>query len=91
MASVGRAEHVAALRALLRRDWDPIGIADAPATQDEYDTYADDVAQRLNEGATLPEIESCLRAIVRERMRMDNDPADYPALMSKIAALRSGD
>lgn len=80
-----------ALRALLLRDWDPIGIAGEPAAQDEYDAYADHIARRLNAGASLGEIESYLRTVVRNDMRMESDRADYPALMSKLAALRTGD
>lgn len=91
MVETASASKKDALRALLLRDWDPIGIADEPAAQDEYDTYADDIAQRLSTGATLAEIESYLRNVVLDRMRMEDDPADYPALMTKIAALRSGD
>jgi hypothetical protein len=91
MVEAASASKKEVLRTLLLRDWDPIGIGNEPAAQNEYNAYADDVAQRLSAGATLREIESYLRAVVHERMRMDNDPADYPALMSKIAALRSGD
>ncbi|MCA0406143.1 MAG: hypothetical protein LCH39_08340 [Proteobacteria bacterium] len=91
MSQAAEPELVAAMRALLLRDWDPIGIAREPAAQDEYDTYAEETARLLSAGAEFTSVEAYLRAVVRNDMRMDHDPADYPALMSKMAALRTGD
>lgn len=91
MAQAAKPEWIAALRTLLLRDWDPVGIAGEPAAQDEYDAYAAETARRLLAREPLAEIETYLRAIVRNDMRMDRDTADYPALMSKMAALRTGD
>jgi hypothetical protein len=31
--------HQKAIRTLLMREWDPIGVADVPQAQDEYDSY----------------------------------------------------
>ena len=32
-------DYHAAIREILLRDWDPIGVADVPEAQDEYDSY----------------------------------------------------
>lgn len=31
------------IRDILMREWDPIGVADAPEAQDEYDSYVGDI------------------------------------------------
>ena len=37
----------AAVRRILIRAWDPIGVADVPEAQDEYDSYVAGVCSRL--------------------------------------------
>jgi hypothetical protein len=60
-----------ALRAELRRyllnGWDPIGVADAPEAQDEYDGYLSPLLRLLHDGATEGEVRSYL-LIVLDRM-----------------------
>ena len=36
-----------AIRQVLLRDWDPIGVADVPQAQDEYDSYISQICGML--------------------------------------------
>ena len=36
-------EYHEAIRSILLREWDPIGVNDAPEAQDEYDSYVSQV------------------------------------------------
>jgi len=36
-----------AIREILLRDWDPIGVGDVPEAQDEYDSYISGIYGRL--------------------------------------------
>jgi len=44
------------LREILMSEWDPIGVADIPEAQDEYDTYVGQIAERLRKGESGYEI-----------------------------------
>jgi hypothetical protein len=41
---------------VLRRNWDPIGVRDEPAAQDEYDAYVGGVYRLLATGASARRI-----------------------------------
>jgi hypothetical protein len=41
---------------VLRRNWDPIGVRDEPAAQDEYDAYVGGVYRLLATGASARQI-----------------------------------
>ena len=57
------------LRGLLMA-WDPIGVADAPEAQDEYDGYLSPLLHLLHRGASPSEIEPYLSEILAH-MGMD--------------------
>ena len=57
-----------AIRQVLMRDWDPIGIADEPACADEYDSYIGGVYHLLASGADETRIASHLAAVQTEMM-----------------------
>jgi hypothetical protein len=59
-----------AIRLVLLRDWDPIGVRDAPQAQDEYDGYVGGVYRLLASGATVSELAEHLLQIERESMRL---------------------
>ena len=42
-------ERRAAIRNILREQWDPIGVGDAPGAEDEYDSYVGQVYLMLFE------------------------------------------
>jgi len=41
-----------AIRQVLLHEWDPIGVSDIPAAQDEYDSYVGGVYRLLASGAS---------------------------------------
>ncbi len=45
-----------AIRRVLLHDWDPIGVAEFPQPQDEYDSYIRGVYRLLASGASASEI-----------------------------------
>jgi hypothetical protein len=45
-----------AIREALMQDWDPIGVADVPEAQDEYDSYVGPVYRLLVSGASDTEL-----------------------------------
>ena len=57
-----------AIRHVLMDKWDPIGVADEPMAQDEYDSYIGDIFGLLQERATRDVIGSHLHEIETRRM-----------------------
>jgi hypothetical protein len=48
---MAKGEHqMEAVREVLLREWDPLGVADNPACFDEYDRYARTICRYLKEG-----------------------------------------
>ena len=56
------------IRAVLRR-WDPIGVI-CESNQDEYDSYAQEFASRLDAQASVDKIVEFMRKLVLEHMGM---------------------
>jgi len=54
---------LAAIRELLLREWDPIGVADVPEARSEYDAYAPRVYGLLARGAPAEEVAAYLAAL----------------------------
>lgn len=50
------------LRAVLLREWDPVGVKDEPLAAYEYDSYALPLAQKLQEGASAADVAGLLDA-----------------------------
>lgn len=75
------------VRAVLLHDWDPIGIADEPAAQDEYDSYAPGVVRLLLSGATSATIADHLIAIERDRMGLPGDLSAASRVATRLMAL----
>lgn len=57
----------AAVKTILLRDWDPIGVGDIPEAQDEYDVYVLEVCEMLRAGRG-EELYSYLSRVEEERM-----------------------
>jgi hypothetical protein len=55
---------------ILLKDWDPIGVADEPEAQDEYESYVYGVLNLLLRAASAEEIAEHLFLIETERMGM---------------------
>jgi hypothetical protein len=60
------------IREILRRDWDPIGVADVPEAQDEYDGYVGGVYRLLAQGASP-------RAVAEHLARIEGDQMGLPS------------
>ncbi|TCL88057.1 hypothetical protein C8J38_1233 [Rhizobium sp. PP-WC-2G-219] len=67
------------IRKILLNEWDPIGVSDIPAAQDEYDAYADTVFGMLaNQTASVDAIAHSLFKIATEHMGLS-----YPKLKDR--------
>lgn len=77
-----------AIRRVLLERWDPIGVADEPAAQDEYDTYVGGIYRLLAEGAPASEVASHLAKLQSEAMGL---PASAESLLPVAEALRAID
>jgi hypothetical protein len=52
-----------AVREVLTRDWDPLGVGDNPSLQDEYDSYVGPVCRFLLSGGEHKAISDYLRQV----------------------------
>ncbi|WP_347453844.1 hypothetical protein [Acinetobacter thermotolerans] len=59
------------VRQILNQAWDPIGVGDVAACQDEYDSYAYDVCRMLNGNYSAKEIQDYLYEIESEFMGLE--------------------
>ena len=75
------------VRAILLAEWDPIGVADEPAAQDEYDSYAPGVVTLLADHATGRVLADHLLNIERERMGLAGNKATAEKAANAILAL----
>jgi hypothetical protein len=57
MSNEGRIQTV---RAILLRDWDPLGIGENPNLADEYDDYIPGIIQLLDNRCTFEQLKSYL-------------------------------
>ncbi len=68
-----------AIRRVFLDVWDPIGIADEPNAQDEYDSYIEPVYQLLMRSASDEEIATYLLWVVFEQMGLSGIRASMRA------------
>jgi IS1 family transposase len=61
--------------ALLRQEWDPIGVHDVPAARDEYDAYVGAIAGLLRRRTTTANLAAVLVRIESEDMGLRPDLA----------------
>jgi len=71
----------------LLKVWDPIGIADVPRAQDEYDDYVWPVYDLLVNGADDQQITAYLLHVVNELMGLEAAKAED--MKGTVQALRS--
>jgi hypothetical protein len=76
-----------AIKALLFREWDPIGISDVGGPEDEYDAYALQVYKMLSEGADSAAIAQYLNWMVTSRMSLRGNPDWCRAVAIKAVAI----
>ena len=63
-------ERIAQVDAVLWEVWDPIGVNYEPQTRDEYTSYAPEILELLDSGASDAVLEQHLTSIVLEQMGM---------------------
>lgn len=63
----------ARIREILLRQWDPIGVADEPQAQDEYDSYAGEIESAVRAGRSASEIANHLVLIETDEMGLSGD------------------
>lgn len=80
-------EIQSAIRYILLKQWDPIGIADEPAAQDEYDFYIGGVYRLLAQGATPHEVAEHLSSVQRQAMGISRNPSDLRVVAEALCAL----
>jgi hypothetical protein len=77
-----------AIREILLRRWDPIGVAEEPAAQDEYDGYIGGIYRLIASGAGSAAIAEHLAAIERDQMGFrDATAAERLHVASELAQL----
>ena len=75
------------IRKVLLKVWDPIGIADEPRAQDEYDDYVWPVYDLLANGANDQQVTDYLLHVVNELMGLEDAKAED--MKATVEALRS--
>jgi hypothetical protein len=76
------------VRAILLKDWDPIGVAGVPQAADEYDRYVGHLAQMVVAGSSISDLSEHLVRIEVDDMglRGNHDPARSVAAKLKSIA-----
>jgi hypothetical protein len=72
------------IRQVLMTHWDPIGVKDEPAAQDEYDIYIGGLLDLLLKGASDRQISRYLSDIVEQRMELCPDRAAEQATIREL-------
>lgn len=77
------------IRLVLLRDWDPIGVHDKPAAQDEYESYVGGVYRLLASGATEQQIAEHLWRIEKDTIGLPaTDSSKLLPVAKKLRGLR---
>jgi hypothetical protein len=77
-----------AIRGLLLREWDPIGIADEPAARDEYDGYVHEIHGMLIRHEPRNCLVDHLRWIETEHMALFGNRRRTEAVADRLIGLR---
>ncbi len=81
-----------AIREILVRRWDPLGVGQEPAAPDEYDGYIGGVYRLIASGASADEIAEHLADIERSQMGFERTSAErllpVAAVLLKIDVAR---
>ena len=75
------------IRAILLRDWDPIGVRDEARAQDEYDSYIGGVYQLLVSGAPPQSVAEHLAHVEADQMGLGMPPDKLLDVATKLCAL----
>lgn len=87
-----RPEHFGRYRVaicnILLRDWDPIGVADEPNAQDEYDNYIPQIQGMLIRNETAHRLADYLWHVETETMCLIGDRKRAQSVAARLIALR---
>lgn len=75
--------------AILREDWDPIGIADEPIVQDEYRDYASRIVALIEDGITPHDLAGLLISFERDMMGLAGDAERADKVAHKLLSVTS--
>lgn len=85
----GRAkQYNAAVCSILLHAWDPIGVADIPEAQDEYSTYAGEIAGLLMRGEPRQKLIELLWLIETGNMGLPGNRSRAEAAADRLLQLR---
>jgi hypothetical protein len=76
-----------AIKRLLLREWDPIGLSDCDGAESHYDAYALRVFEMLNEGADAISIASYLTRVVTTELMITANPNWDRVIAAKVFAI----
>jgi hypothetical protein len=77
------------IRQILLGDWDPIGVADVPEAQDEYDSYIPGLYARLIRHVSQQELFDHLWQIETQHMGLAANHSKTEAVAQKLIALNN--
>ena len=79
----------ARIREVLLRDWDPMGLSDAPGSPDDYDAVARELHALVTDPETTSErIAAYLRWVEREQMGLQRRPGMATGAAERVMALK---
>ena len=76
-----------AMKALLRHEWDPIGVSGCAGAEDEYDRYAIQVCKMLGDGADAAAIADYLNWVATSLMLLRGNIDWDRTIASKAMAI----
>jgi hypothetical protein len=82
-------ELYARVRKILLHQWDPIGVANVPAAQDEYDSYVGEIASAVLARHLASEIADHLVLIETDEMGLSGDRTRALHAAGSLARLQS--
>jgi hypothetical protein len=77
----------ARVRAILLKEWDPIGVGHEPRAQDEYDSYAPQIAGMVLRDMSKAELAALLLTIEHDLMGLPGNEARAIAVAGRLSAL----
>ncbi|MGD8520816.1 MAG: hypothetical protein PVF56_06690 [Desulfobacterales bacterium] len=76
-----------AIKMILLKEWDPIGVSDIPEANDEYDSYVSGVYKRLISRSTQKELYDFLWEVETQHMGLIGNRSHTEAIAKKLIKL----
>ncbi len=81
-------EYQTTIRKILLKEWDPIGVADIPEAQDEYDSYVPHIYSQLIHHKSEEEVFNNLWQIETDHMDLCGDRQRTEKIVKRFMELR---